>query len=199
MLAVHAITRFTPAGVVSAGVDDTLLHKPADDGEAPGAFAGRGALHLHRVVYALGLNLVVVSLRVAPPWGGTPIALPVNARLHRKNDTTSTVEHAAAMVRELAGWLPERQFHLCGDGAYASLCGAGLPRTHLTSRIRRDAALYQPAPPRTGRRGRPRTKGDRLPSRPGTTTARAADWQQVDVELRGRTVPRLVLVRGTAP
>jgi len=96
-----------------------------------------------------------------PQWGGPPIALPVNspvnARLHKKNDATTTVDHAAKMIRELAGWLPDRDFHLCADGAYASLAGANLPRTHLTSRMRRDAALYEPAPPRTGKRGRPRT------------------------------------------
>ena len=88
----------------------------------------------------LGLNLVVVTSRVSPPWGGYPTAVPVNARL----------QHAAAMIRELAEWLPDRQLHLCADGAYACLAGADLPRTHLTSRIRRDAALYRPPPARTG-------------------------------------------------
>jgi len=81
-------------------------------------------------------------------------------------------------------------------GAYACLCGADLPRTHLTSRIRRDAALYEPAPPRTGKRGRPRTKENRLPTPAELATAApATDWQPVEVDLRGRAVPRLVLVR----
>ena len=177
-------------------VDDTLFHKAGRNVEGAGVFAGRGALHRPPGGLRARTEPGRGHLRVTPPWGGPPIALPVNARLHRKNDTTSTVEHAAAMVRELACWLPDREFHLCGDGAYASLCGAGLPRTHVTSRIRRDAALYQPAPPRTGKRGRPRTKGERLPTPTGiATAARATDWQQVDAELRGRTVPRLVLVR----
>jgi len=51
---------------------------------------------------------------------------------------------------------------LCADGAYASLARRGLPRTTLTSRMRRDAALYEAAPPRTGKPGRPRKKGKRL-------------------------------------
>jgi hypothetical protein len=37
-----------------------------------------------------------------------PIALPVNARLHRKKDTKTTVGYAAEMLGELAGWLPDR-------------------------------------------------------------------------------------------
>jgi DDE superfamily endonuclease len=195
-LAVYAITRFATAGVVTLDVDDTLFHKSGRKIDGAGVFRDAVRSTVRRVVYALGLNLVVVTLRVSPPWGGTPIALPVNARLHRKNDTTSTVEHAAAMLRELAGWLPDRNFHLCGDGAYASLCGAGLPRTHVTSRIRRDAALYQAAPPRTGKRGRPRTKGGRLPTPAQLAEqARDTDWQATEADLRGRTVPRLVLVR----
>lgn len=196
VLAVHAITRFAPTGVVMLDVDDTLLHKSGGKVEGAGVFRDAVRSTVGRVVYALGLNLVVVTLRVRPQWGGPPIALPVNARLHRKNDPTSTVEHAAAMVRELAEWSPDREFHLCGDGAYASLCGADLPRTHVTSRIRRDAALFGPAPPRTGKRGRPRTRGDRLP-KPAELAdkARKKDWQDVEVDMRGRTVRRLVLVR----
>jgi hypothetical protein len=194
VLAVHAIGRFAPTGVVSLDCDDTLFHKAGRKVNGAGIFRDAVRSTLRRVVHALGLNLVVITLRVSPPWGGPPIALPVNARLHKKNDTTTTVEHAAAMIRELAGWLPERDFHLCADGAYASLCGAGLPRTHITSRMRRDAALYAAAPPRTGKRGRPRAKGERLPT-PAQLAERQQDWQPVEVDMRGRTVPRLVWVR----
>ena len=70
---------------------------------------------VRQVVYARGLNLVLLTVRVSPPWGGPPLALPVNARLHTKNDPTSTIEHAAAMIRELAGWFPDRDFHLRGQ------------------------------------------------------------------------------------
>jgi hypothetical protein len=51
---------------------------------------------------------------------------------------------------------PERTFQLACDGAYAPLCGAGLVRIKLTSRLRRDAAVYELTLPRTGKRGRPR-------------------------------------------
>jgi hypothetical protein len=100
------------------------------------------------------------------------------------------------MIRELADWLPDRSFHLAADGAYATLAGAGLPRTHLTSRIRRDAAIYEKPPPPTGRRGHPRTRGDRLPTPAdlATQTGRR-HWQKVDVDERGTTVQRLVYVR----
>ncbi len=196
MLATHAVARFAPDGVVALDCDDTLFHKSGRKVEGAGVFRDAVRSTVARVVYAVGLNLVVITLRVNPPWGGCPIAVPVNVRLRRKNDPTTTVAHAAAMIRELAGWLPERDFHLCADGAYASLAGAGLPRCHLSSRMRRDAALYEPAPPPTGRRGRPRTKGDRLATPPSLAGGlRRRDWQPVTIDVRGRPVERLVHVR----
>ncbi|MCC6436919.1 MAG: transposase [Acidimicrobiales bacterium] len=196
VLATHAVARFAPAGVVSVDCDDTLFHKSGRRVDGAGVFRDAVRSSGRRVVYALGLNLVVITLRVTPPWGGCPLGVPVNVRLHRKKDPTTTVEHAAEMIRELAAWLPERRFHLCCDGAYASLAGAALPRCHVTSRMRRDAAVYEPAPPPTGRRGRPRTKGDRLPTPPQIAAqARRRDWTRTTIDVRGRHVERLVHVR----
>jgi hypothetical protein len=196
VLAVHVVASFAPTGVVALDCDDTLFHKSGRNVEGAGVFRDAVRSTVRRVVYALGLNLVVVTLRVQPGWGGTPIAVPVNARLHRKNDTTTTIGHAEAMIRELAAWLPQRCFQLAADGAYATLAGAGLPRTHLTSRIRRDAAIYEKAPPPTGRRGRPRTKGARLPT-PAQLAATSArrHWRPATVDERGSSVHRLILVR----
>jgi len=69
------------------------------------------------------------------------LGLPINVRLHRKEDLT-TLDLAEAMPRELAAWFPELGWQLAADGAYASLAKRGLPRCELTSRMRRDAALY---------------------------------------------------------
>ena len=196
VLAVHAVARFTPHDVITVDCDDTLFHKSGRRVEGVGVFRDAVRSTGRRVVYALGLNLVVVTLRVTPPWGGCPIGVPINVRLRRKGDPTPTTEHAATMIRQLAEWLPERHFQLCCDGAYATLAGAGLPRCHITSRIRRNAALFQPAPPRTGRRGRPRTKGDRLPTPPELAThTRRRDWTRATIDVRGRPVERLVSVR----
>lgn len=196
LLATHAVNSFAPTGVISLDCDDTLFHKSGRKVAGAGTFRDAVRSTGQRVVYALGLNLIVVTLRVTPPWGSMPIAIPVNARLHKKKDPITTVEHAAQMMRELANWLPDRQLHLCADGAYASLAGAELPRTHVTSRMRRDAALYEPAPPRTGKRGRPRLKGQRLPTPPEVAAAaRPRDWRKATIDVRGRKVERLVLTR----
>ncbi|HVL98021.1 MAG TPA: hypothetical protein VM324_01870 [Egibacteraceae bacterium] len=58
---------------------------------------------------------------------------------------------------------------------------------HVTSRIRRDAAVYELTPPRTGKRGRPRKKGARLPALAALAAA-ATDWARVDYDQRARLV-----------
>ena len=196
LVVTHAVTRLVPTGPLSLDCDDTLFHRPGRKVHGAGLFRDAVRSTKDHHVNARGLNLVVLTLRVTPPWGSVPIALPVNVRLHRKNDVHSTIEHAAQMIREIAGWLPDRQLHVCADGAYISLAGDDLKEAHLTSRIRRNAAIYEPAPPPTGRRGRPRSRGDRLPSPEQLAQqARPRQWQHAEVNLRGRTCTRLVLTR----
>src|SRR5450759_2155993 len=91
MLATHAVGACCP-DVVSVDIDDTLFHKSGRKIEGAGVFRDAVRSTARRVVYATGLNLVVVTLRVRPPWGDMPIAVPINARLHRKKDSTTTVE-----------------------------------------------------------------------------------------------------------
>lgn len=98
------------------------------------------------------------------------------------------------MLTEISGWLPETTFRLACDGAYGSLVGAGLPRAHVTSRLRRDAAVHELTPPRTGRPGRPRKKGDRHPPL-AELTAQANDWASVIIDQRGTPLTRHVWAR----
>lgn len=73
-----------------------------------------------------------------------------------------------------------------GDAAYGcgSFAGLGHDMT-MTTRARSSAVFFDPAPPRTGKRGRPRLKGDRI----GTPAdiARAAIWTTITVPRYGTT------------
>ena len=192
VLVVHMVALLCPAGAVPLDLDDTLYKKSGRKIDGAGTFRDAVRSTRHKVVYATGLNLVVVTLRVTPPWGGMPIGVPVGVRLHRKGGPRTT-ELAAEILAELAGWLPERSFSLCADGAYATLAGRRLPRTTVTSRMCRDAALFEPAPPRTGRRGRPRTKGARLATPAAMAGELANDaFGAVAVAWSGRTKELLV-------
>ena len=188
------VQRFYLTGIVPLTLDDTLYHKSGRKVDGAGWWRDAVRSSAKRVVYALGLNLVVICVRVDPPWGGEPVSIPINMRLHRKGDT-GPLDLAEAMMREIADWLPERLFSLTADGFYASLAGRGLPRTTLISRMRRDAALYEQAPKkRKGQRGRPRKKGARLPT-PEATAPHVRNWKRVMVNKRGRMVERLVYAR----
>ena len=194
-LAVAIVDRFiAPDVAICLDLDDTVHHKTGRRIEGAGIFRDAVRSTRNRVVYGLGLNLVVITVRVRPPWGGMPLGLPINVRIRRKTEGPTTVEHARQMLIEIASWLPDRRFQLACDGAYANLCGAGLQHVQVTSRLRRDAAVYELTPPRTGKRGRPRKKGDRLPAL-AVMAAAATDWQTVTFDQRGTEIVRQVWSR----
>jgi hypothetical protein len=182
-----------PTAPIICVIDDTLLHRPGPKVEGAGNYRDGVRSTPSRIVYARGLCLVILALRVTPPWGGMPIAIPVGVRLHRKNGPKLT-DLARALMAELAHKLPDRNFILVADGAYATLAGDGLERTTVISRMRRDAALYGPCPPPTGKRGRPRTRGERLPT-PEKMSSRPRTWTTVSAPWRGGTITRLIWTR----
>lgn len=195
-LAQAIVAALCPAGTVSVDIDDTLYAKTGPKVAGAGNFRDPVRSTGKRVVYALGLNLVVATLRISAPWGGEPLGLPINVRLYRKGGR-SHVELAEDMICEIESWLPGRVVVCCADGAYATLARASLTCAHVVSRMQRNAALYERAPRRlAGQRGRPRKRGARLPSPPGLAAAATpAEWSRVTLDLRGRQAERLVLAR----
>ena len=186
---------FAPSGVVDLLLDDTLFHRRGRKVHGAGIFRDAVRSSKNSVVYDRGLNLLVLALRVRPPWGGEPLALPLAVRLHHKHGAT-LLDLGEAAIRRLAKRHPDRSFQLIADGAYAPLAGVELPRTHVTSRIRRDAALYDLAPPRRpGQNGRPRKKGERLSSLTVWASRTQKGWENVVVDRRGRLDRQLVLTR----
>lgn len=180
-------------GTLFLDLDDTLFHKSGRKVNGAGIFRDAVRSCGKTVVYALGLNLVILTLRIKPPWGGEPIGLPINLRLYRKGGP-SHLDLGEEMIKEVAEWFPKLRFVLSTDGAYASLAGRNLPRTHVVSRMRRDAALYELPPRRKKRgRGRPRKKGKRLPSPMDMARRRKKGWVRTAVDERGRSVERLIL------
>jgi hypothetical protein len=79
-------------------------------------------------------------------------------------------------------WWPEREIVAVADGTYASLklldrCRSLSNPIAFITRLRLDAALYEPAPPRyPGQMGRPRLKGERLPNLSVVAEDPATDW-----------------------
>ncbi len=195
LLTILLVKTFAASGVIELDLDDTLFHRCGR--KVAGAAWWRDAVRSTRTrtVYAWGLNLVVLTLRVYPPWRGEPLGLPILMRLHRKGED-SLIDLAEAMLGQLGNWLPQRAFRLHADGFYATLAGRGLVRIHLISRMRRDAKLYEPLGPTRGKRkrGRPRTKGRRLLT-PEKMARRVRSWKSVTTTERGKVRKRLVYAR----
>ncbi|MGH4022592.1 MAG: IS701 family transposase [Pseudonocardiaceae bacterium] len=93
---------------------------------------------------------------------------------------------ARDLVDALAERFPDRAIHVVGDAAYGCGAFAGLgDDMTMTTRARSNAVFVELAPPRTGKRGRPRLKGHRI----GTATdiARCATWKTATVTRYGTT------------
>jgi hypothetical protein len=132
-----------------------------------------------------GHRWVVVGVIVRPSFLTRPLCLPVLCRRWAGKGTTSTVDLAAQMVTTLTARVPHRRIHVVADAAYHGNSLRTLPaRVSWTTRLPRNAVVYHRAPARTGKRGRPRLKGNRI----GTPAdaAATATFQTVPVTRYGR-------------
>jgi hypothetical protein len=129
---------------------------------------------------------VVLAVIVRLPVMSRPVAVPVMAKLVIKDtNSKSRLWLARRMAERLAAALPGREVRVTADSAYAGGELKGLPAgLSWTTRLRRDAALHALPPARTGRPGRPRVKGERLPSL--AKIAAGAEFSQVTVTRYGR-------------
>lgn len=194
-LAQILIERLCPKGILTLALDDTLFHHSGKKMDGAGAWRDAVRSTRKKIVYAWGLNLVVLTLQIQPPWGGEPLGLPINMRLHRKKEKT-LIELAEDMIKEVRTWLPERKIRVVGDGFYATLAGKPLPEITIISRLRRDANLYDLLPKRQRKRqrGRPATKGKKL-AKLERMAAHIQNWERIEVRQRSKTVKRLVYTR----
>ena len=88
-------------------------------------------------------------------------------KAHAQHRQTTKLELLREMVLRLAQWAGERTVYVVVDSAYAgrTILEDRPAHVHVISRLRWDAALYAPPPPRRpGQKGRPRRRGDRLPA-----------------------------------
>jgi hypothetical protein len=173
------VRTFVPDGPLVIGVDETLERRWGKKIAAKGIYRDPVRSTQERFVKASGLRWVCLMLLVPIPWAGRVWALPflsvlapseryAEERGKRHKKITDWARQTLLLVRR---WWPEREIVAVADSAYASLellasCRRFLPEpvTFIT-RLRLDAALYDPAPPRrAGQMGRPRLKGERLPN-----------------------------------
>lgn len=179
------VDRLLPArAALTVAMDDTLFRRWGRKVHAA-VWTHDGAAQGPAKV-GFGNRWVVVGIVVRLPMLTRPVCVPVLARLWAGKGTASHVELARELLGLLARAFPDRPIHAVGDAAYHGPALRDLPRRiTITTRLPANAVLYGLTPPRTGKRGRPRAKGDRL----GTAAdlAATACWATTTVERDGRT------------
>jgi hypothetical protein len=179
------IATFAPDGPLLLGIDATVERRRGATIAAKGIDRDAVRSRHSHFVKASGLRWVCLMLRVPIPWAARTWALPVLTALapSERSDQERGRRHKAvtAWARQLLltvrHWWPDRPLVAVADSTYAALellaaCQSWSHPVTLITRLRLDAALDAPAPPRRpGQRGRPRRKGRRLP----TLAAVAAD------------------------
>jgi hypothetical protein len=160
------------------GIDETLERRYGRKISARGVYRDPVRSTHETFVKSSGLRWVCTMLLVEIPWASRVWALPFLSVLapseryaaRRGKRHKKITEWAWQSLLQVRRCYPKRKIVAVADRAYASLklldrCrGLRRPIAFIT-RLRLDAALYEPAPPRRqGQIGRPRLKGERLPN-----------------------------------
>ena len=199
-----------PDGPLTFAIDETVERRWGKRIEARGIYRDGVRSSKSHFTKTSGLRWVSLMLLAPISWAERVWALPFLTVLapsvryyqerHRKH--RPVLEWARLIVLQLRRWLPNRQLIIAGDGAYASLTFLDAVRPHVAfiTRLRLDAALYEPAPERErGQNGRPRLKGARLPNLEDLLQESDHTWQRISIPCWYGRPNRPMLIRsGTA-
>lgn len=152
--------------------------------------------HSH-TVWRWGHKWVVLTVSVPMPGCVMPWALPVLCALYRPRGEgrhKTPMDLARQLLRLLERWFPERRFILLGDGGFNSheFAKAVARDSSLVSRFFKDAALHD-LPVQTGK-GRPRVKGERLPT--PEAAVKRAPLREAEVNWYGGSMRKVALCSG---
>src|SRR3954466_2822037 len=204
------VAALVPQGPVVIGLDDTIERRWGAKIKARGIYRDPVRSSHGHFVKASGLRWLCVMLLAPIPWAGCVWALPFLTLLapseryaqSRGRRHKTLTDWGRQALLQTARWLPDRRIVAVADSSFSviELLRSVSPYLDVVTRLRLDAGLYEPPPPRRpGNKGRPRVKGARLP----TLTERVADpttaWQRVVIQgWYGRTQHQLDVATGPA-
>jgi hypothetical protein len=186
---------FVPTGPILVGIDETLERRRGEKIAAKGVYRDAARSSKRCMTQASGLRWLVMMLLVTVPWAGRVWALPFfsvlapSERYHQQRGQRhkTLADWARQMIGQLRRWLPARDLVIVADSTYAVLellagCAHLDPPVPMVTRLRLDAALYEPAPARApGTLGRPRKKGKRLPTLEQVRDNPKTRWRKITV------------------
>jgi DDE superfamily endonuclease len=204
------LSAFAPDGPVVIGIDETIERRWGAKIRARGVYRDPVRSSQGHFVKASGLRWVAVMLLAPIPWAGRVWALPFLTALApserfargRGRRHKRLTDWARQLLLLVARWLPGRRVVAVADSSYAAIELLAAVRHHLTliTRLRLDARLFDPAPPRRpGTMGRPRVAGARQPTLAVRLTDPGTDRRRVTVTgWYGRTERQVDLASGSA-
>jgi hypothetical protein len=194
------VRAFVAAGApVIVGLDDTIERRRGAKIAAKGIYRDPVRSSKGHFVKASGLRWVSLQLLAGVPWAQRVWALPFftvlapSERYHQERGQRHKTlpDWGRQMLLQLRRWLPEHSVVAVADSTYAALdlLAACAQLSHpivVITRLRLDAALYDPAPARLpGTVGRPRKTGARQPTLAQRLSDPATAWQPLLVRWYG--------------
>jgi hypothetical protein len=177
-----------PTGPVVVGIDETLERRWGSKIAQRGIYRDSVRSSGLHFVKSSGLRWISLMLLLPISWANRVWALPFltvlapseryNQREEKKHKKLT--DWARQMLLQLRRWLPQREIIALGDSSYAviDLLAALQGKVSFVTRLRLDAALYEPAPMReAGQVGRSRKKGKRLPTLTQVAQQADTEWQ----------------------
>ncbi len=201
-----------PDQPIVLGLDDHIERRRGAKIAAKGIYRDPVRSSKSFFVKTSGLRWVCLMLLAPIPWAQRVWALPFltvlapSERYHQERGSChkTLTDHARQMIAQVRRWLPDRPIVVVADSSYAVLellsAAAALARAvTMVTRLRLDAALYHPAPPREkGKRGAPRKKGERQPTLAMRLSDPATVWKRHTVRWYGGTTRQVELASDTA-
>lgn len=176
------------------GIDETIERRWGPKIAKRGIYRDAVRSSKSHFVKTSGLRWVSLMWLTEIPWAERIWALPFltvlapSERYHEQAGRRhkKITDWARQMIFQLRRWLPYRTLVVVADYSYAALvflhaCQTMVNPVTVITRLRLDAALYEPAPPPTGKAGRPRKKGKRLPTLQAILDDPQTKWQSVKV------------------
>lgn len=194
VLLAMVVQTFVPTGAVVIGIDDTLERRRGEKIKAKGIYRDPVRSSRSHVVKASGLRWLCAMVLTEIPWAGRVWALPFltalcpSERYHQERGQSHKTlpEWAGQVIALCHRWLSGREVVVVADSSYAVIellkQVSDTPAASLITRLRLDAALYDPAPPRRlGQNGRPRKKGVRRPTLQHVLSDPQTQWSTIRV------------------
>ncbi len=213
LLLILLLRTFVPDDApIIVGIDETIERRRGKQIAARGIYRDPVRSSKEHFVKTSGLRWVSLQLLTPIPWIGRVWALPFftvlapSERYHRTRGKRhkKITDWGRQMIRQLRRWLPERTIVVVADSSYAVLdllatCQQLTNPVTVVTRLRLDAALYDPAPARkAGTTGRPRVKGERQPTLAERVSDPATRWETLTVQWYGGRRREVEVSTGTA-